>query len=379
LKRVILFLILFSICKAEAQSSALVIADSLYATGNYNKAINYYAKEGSQSAGLQIARAYHSIGNYTKAITQYESLVDKAPDVLIARFELGKLYFKTKRFDDGRKLFTKLVDIDAENPEYLYYLAECFRELDQPASSLTYYKKAVTADSTHLKSLFQLGKYFVVNRETNQALEYLNKGLEFYADDVSLINLKGLAHFNNDAYEKALPLFEILLDLGEKKEFVYTKLAFCYFKAWEFEKAKSTYKRLIEMDVDNHLAYYNLAQVFFKDRQIDSAKFYVRKSIEVQEVTFEKEYMSLAYMYRSEDQLKTALKYYKLAFEEDPTNFRNYYQLCSMIDQTSTDLELKLKYYQNFIEKFGSNIPYMSDRSRKRISELKEEIHFAKK
>lgn len=377
MNRLIYFLLLTVFIKAEAQSSALNIADSLYATGNFNKAINYYAKEGSETAGLQIARAYRSIGNNGKAILQYENLITNAPEFIIASFELGKLYLKAKRFDEGRKLFTTLVGVSPENPEYAYYLAECFRALEQPANSLAFYKKAVVADSTHLKSLFQLSKYFVLKGVTNQALEYLTMGLDYYPDDVAFINLKALAFFNNDDYEKALPLFERLIEMGEKKEFVYTKLAFCYFKTWEFEKAKSTYKKLIEIDDGNYNAYFNLGQVFLKDRQLDSAKYYVRKSIAVQAVTFEKEYASLAHIYRSENDLTTALKYYKRAYEEDPLNYMNYYQICTMIDQTSNDKKLKLSYYQNFIKKFGKNKPYMSERSLKRIRELKEALHFS--
>jgi tetratricopeptide (TPR) repeat protein len=381
LKKSILFIALILVFKAEAQTLSadrqyLAIADSLYSIGNYTNAINYYAKEGSQKGNLQIARAYNSIGNYDKAIVQYENLIAESADLQIARFELGKLYLKMKRFDQGRKLFTSLVRDDENNPAYLYYQGESFRELDQIASSLVAYKKAVAADSTHLKSLFQLGKYFVITRETSQALHYLDKGLEFYAADVSLINLKGLALFTNNEYEKAQPLFERLIALGEKKEFVYTKLAYCYFKTWEFEKAKSTYHQLIKIDKFNQDAYFNLGQVFFKDKQIDSAKYYVKKSIAVQEVTFEKEYANLAYMYRVEDDIKPALKYYQLAFKEDPTAYRNYYQICALVDQSSQDPAHKLAYYENFIKKFGSDKPYISEMVLKRISELKEALHF---
>lgn len=378
MKKLVVLIFLISICKAEAQSLALIIADSLYATGNYTKAINYYAKEGSEKGNLQIARAYNAIGNYDKAIAQYESVVAKTSNVQIARFELGKLYLKAKRFDESRKLFTSLIKDDSDNPTYLYYQGESFRELDEIASSLVAYKKSVAADSTHLKSLFQLGKHFVITREKGEAVKYLNMGLSFHPNDVSLINLKGLSLYNNGEYENAVPLFERLIELGEKKEFVYTKLAYSYFKAWEFEKAKETYRLLIEMDEDNQDAYYNLGQVFFKDKQVDSAKYYVKKSIAVQEVTFEKEYANLAYMYRVEDDFKPALKYYKLAYEEDPLNYRNYYQICAVSDQTFKDPQSKLNCYESFIKKFGRDKPYISDVVLKRISELKEEVHFAK-
>ena len=375
MKKSILFIALLLVFKAEAQSSALVIADSLYATGNYANAINYYAKEGSQKGSLQIARAYNSIGNYDKAIVQYESLVAESPDLQIARFELGKLYHKMKRFDDSRKLFTGLVRDETNNPEFLYYQGESFRELEQAASSLVAYKKAVAVDSTHLKSLFQLGKYFVVQRETNDALLYLEKGLRFYPNDVSFINLKALVLFNNNQYAEALPFFERLIELGETKEFVYKKLAHCYYKTWAFDKSKNTYKTLVEMDPYDHEAYFNLGAVFYKDRQNDSALIYVKKAIKVQEVTFEKEYDFMAGLYRSEEDLKNALKYYKLAHAEASEEPRYYYQICAMIDQTTKDPKVKLRYYEGFIEKYGTKHRYYSDAVAKRISKLKEEIH----
>ncbi len=378
MKKAVIVLLLLNIFKVKAQSSVLAIADSLYATGNYTKAINYYAKEGSQKASLQIARAYNATGNFEKAFVQYQNVVETNPDWQIASFELGKLLIKTKAYDESRKLFSKLARLSTDNPEYQYYLGEAFRKLNQPASSLVSYKKAVDIDSTHLRSLFQLGKYFVITREKVNAMIYLDKGLRYYSDDVSFINLKALAFYNNDEYEMALPFFERLLELGENKEHVYTKLAYCYFKTWEFEKSKAMYYLLIGIDEGNHEAYFNLGQVFYKNRQVDSAKYYVNKSIEVQKVTFEKEFGNLAYMYRVEEDLKSALTYYRMAYEEDPSTYLNYYQICALIDQTSKKLSEKLKYYESFLEKFRNDKPYVSKRVAKRISELKEEIHFAK-
>ena len=374
--RIVIALLLIYVLKAEAQSSASAIADSLYATGNYTNAINYYAQIDNKNSSLQIARAYNAVGNYDKAIVQYEAIIKSVPDLQIARFELGKLYLKTKRFDDARKLFATISSEDPNNPEYLYYLGESFRGQEQTASSLVAYKKAVAADSTHLRSLFQLGKYFVVKQERNEAVKYIDMGLQFYENDVSLINLKALALFNNDEYKEALALFERLLALGERKDHVYGKLAYCYFKDWQFERAKTTYHTLIQRDEENPDPYFNLGHVFLKDRQIDSARFYIKKSIEVQNPSFHREYRSLAGIARDQEDLKTAFNYYKLAYKEEPTDYISYYQVCSLADQLYKDPKIKLEYYENFIKRFGTDKPYVSETVKKRISELKEEVHF---
>ena len=95
--KTIFYIVLASVCfKTEAQSSALKIADSLYASGNYSNAINQYAKAGTPRASLQIAKVYNVIGNFEKAILQYENVVAKDSSLILAKFELGKLYVKIK-------------------------------------------------------------------------------------------------------------------------------------------------------------------------------------------------------------------------------------------------------------------------------------------
>ena len=93
----------------QGQSIIMETADSLYAVGNYTKAINYYAEDGGENSGLQIARAYNAVGNYDKAIAQYQGVIEKHPEGQIAKFELGKLLLRDKQYEVAEKLFSQLI------------------------------------------------------------------------------------------------------------------------------------------------------------------------------------------------------------------------------------------------------------------------------
>lgn len=166
---------------------------------------------------MQIARAYTAKGNVEKAIAEYGALLQLDTSMQIPQFELGKLLLKHKDAQTARIQFSRLVDMGPDNPEYHYYLAEAHRQTDQPSSSLVSYKNALEQDSTHLKSLFQLGKYFTIKRETQQALHYVDKGLQYVENDVALVNLKALIYYNNNQFGAAIPWFERVLALGEHK------------------------------------------------------------------------------------------------------------------------------------------------------------------
>ncbi len=265
-----------------------------------------------------------------------------------------------------------------DNPEYQYYLGEAFQELDQPASALVAYKSAVELDSTHLRSLFQLGKYFTIKLERDQALKYVDAGLRFYENDVSLINLKALIYYNDNQYKTAIPWFERLLEFGETKPYVYEKLAHCYYKNWEFEKAKETYRIWIGIDDQNSDAYFGMAAALQNNKQLDSAEIYINKAMDVQRPVFAEGYSSLASYARERNDLKSALDYYKLAYKETLSDEMIYFNICTLADQLYKDPKTKLGYYENYIKKFGKNMPYVSKIAVRRIKDLKEEIHFAK-
>lgn len=226
--------------------------------------------------------------------------------------------------------------------------------------------------------MFQLSKYYLVKRETDSVITYTNQGLDFYPDDVALINLKALSFFNNAQYSKAIPLFEQLRTLGEHKIYLFMKLGFAYFSTWEFEKAKEMYKIAIAMENDNSDAHYELGHVYLKDRQLDSARIFVEKAVALQKLYLMEEYQTLAVIERQKENLKGSHEYYTLAHKEEPELPRLYWQVCVLYDQLHKDPAKKLFYYQRFVKMYGTEQRYLSQMVQKRISELKEQIHYTK-
>lgn len=370
-------LFLFILFKAGAQTSALSMADSLYALGNYTSAINAYAKVGDEKSNLQIARAYNTIGNFDKSITQYTAVLAQNPELHLARFELGKLLLKTRNYASAMEMFQVLTSSEQQNPEYFYYLGRTYESLDITDKSNKAFKTAVEMDSTHLRSLYALGKYYVGQEIKDSALVYIDKGLKFYENDVAMINLKALAFFNNGQFQLAIPHFERLLELGEEKPFVYEKLAFSYFRNWEPKKALEAYHKLSGFPDKVAAAYIGLGDVFFEEKQLDSAQYYIERSIEERMATFPQEYADLGRIARIKGQTKKSIDYYVKAWEENKDNYYNYYQVCVLADEYYKDSKTRLNYYETLLDMYPDVVPWLKERVQNRISEIKQEIHYA--
>ncbi|MEX0274405.1 MAG: tetratricopeptide repeat protein [Flavobacteriaceae bacterium] len=362
-----------------AQSSS--VADSLYAVGHYAAAINAYASIGTSKAQLQVARSYRAQGHYEKAIVTYGHLIKADPHLEIAKFELGKLYLLKEDFHEALLLFQALREKGWQNPEYHYYTALSLQETGNGDEAVTVYQTGIAQDSTHLRSLFQLGKHYVAKRERDSALLFLNRGLYEYDGDVKLINLKALALYNNAEYAACIPLFEKLRELGYQRPHVQEKLAYARFRDWDFHGAKEAYRELAEYR-DNTLkanAYMGLSSVYYKEQQLDSAEHYAHEFIKVSTPNLVREYGTLASIARKRGHMEKARTYYQNAQEHDPDNLMWGYQICTITDQMEVGLETKLACYESFVKRFGdTKTGYMVQVAQERISRLKEEIHFTK-
>ncbi|KQC30151.1 tetratricopeptide repeat protein [Flagellimonas eckloniae] len=367
-------LILYTI-QGWSQSRSQIKADSLYLIGNYAEAINAYSKVGNEKSSMQIARAYSAIGNKEKAILQYLDIIKNNESHVLARFELGKIYEKTD-LDKAQEVFESLINPRSENPEFYYYLGKILQsKLDYQKGNKAL-KKAIDLDSTHLRSIYLLGKYYVSVEEPSNALETIELGLKTAPNDVALLNLKALAHFNSGFYDKSAPLFLRLLELGEKKPFVYRKLGYSQFKNHDLDNAKETYQTLAKIKNNEADAYFGLGEVYLEEKKLDSAETYFKKSIEERKYVFDNEYRNLGRIARLKNQLKKSLDYYTKAWEENKANFINYYQVCVLADEYYKDPKTRLEYYERLLTDF-KNVPlFISERVKKRISELKEEIHY---
>lgn len=370
-----LLLVVF-VAESRSQSRNQIMADSLYSLGNYAEAINMYSKVGDERSSLQIARAYNASGNYEKAITQYLSVIKNNSENVLSKFELGKLYDKTKKWDVAYVLFKELTESKEANPEFYYYLGKVYLKKTDFDEAIEVLNKAIEMDNTHLRSIYLLGKHYVQVEEPSNAVEIINLGLNVAPNDVALLNLKALAHFNNGFYDKSAPLFKKLLELGEEKPFVFKKLGYSHFKNLDLEKAKEAYKSLSAIPNYKADAYYGMSEVFMEEQQLDSAEIYMKKSIAERRYIYDEEYKTLGRIARLKNQLKKALDYYTKAWEENKANFINYYQVCILADEYYKDPKTRLGYYEKLLTDFKNVSPFISERVKKRISELKEEIHY---
>lgn len=385
---IFLILVLLFSCKTEAQSSVLQIADSLYANGNYTKAITTYeAHDEQEDVYVKLAKAYMAIGNYDRAILNYKLATEAYPEQTLIKYEYAKLLAKTKKRKEATKLFKELINIDALNPNYHYELGLVLEQLkdSNEANKLDtitkkvknrdkaqqHYLKAYKLDKTHQKAIFKLAKYQLIKRNYEASRKYIDVGLNTYKNNVALISLKAQGYYLQQKYEKAIVLFEKLLSLGESSKFIYEKLSDSYKEEYEFDKAISNLKLALKFNTEDTRNLYLLGLLYEKVKDYKKAEKYISLSIKLEDYPLDREYTDLARVYNYLKQPEKAIKAYKKALKENPDNMYAKFLIVHTRADYYKDTESKIKLYEDFIE-HNPKSPFVR-MAKQKASKLKEE------
>lgn len=369
----IVFSVLFAILffKTEAQSSVLTIADSLYLNGNYSKAISAYKSYSNQDEVYNnIAKSYVAIGNYQQALQYYKLYTKAHPEDALSKYEYAKLLTKTKQFEASITIFSELINIDSQNPNYHYEMGLALEKISD-STAMNRFRLAYDLDNTHQKAIFKIAKYFLIKRKHAASHQYIDKGLESYAANVKLISLKAQNYYYQDYYNDAKIWFQKLIDLGESSEFIHEKLSLVYAELSEYEQAIEQRKLALKFNHYDANAMFVIGTYYEQLNDYKNAETYMLKALKLKDIPLDFEYQKLGMVLNRQERYNEAINAFKQSLKENPDNLSSAFFIVTTKDHYYADIDSKIKAYEDFISDYSKS-PFIRF-AKQRIVELKEE------
>ncbi|MGB1307456.1 MAG: tetratricopeptide repeat protein [Oceanihabitans sp.] len=369
-------ILLFIFFKTEAQPSVLKFADSLYATGNFTKAIKAYNTYNEKTeVSIKIARAYQAIGNFGQALNYYKKSSTAHPNNTLILFEYAKLLYKTKNYQQALLYFNKLADVDKENPN-LHYYTGLILEKRGDSTAQAAFKKAFNLDNTHQKSIYKIARYCLKKQKHDSVTHYVLIGLKSYPDNLDLISIQAQSYYWKKEYHLAIEWFQKLIKQKESTQFIHEKLGYCYLKTYQFNKAITQLLLALELDANNTETLFVLGQLYDRIQDFKNAEKYMNRAIELLNQPLDDMFTELAIVYNKQKEYPKAIATLKQAIKENPKNLQAHFYLLMTKDKYYKDLDMKLNAFQKFNKKFPNTIHTPTVKNR--ISELNLEKFRAK-
>ena len=365
-----LFIFLILASRAEAQSvSALAVADSLYAVGNYSAAIEHYEaiQPKKESIYLKLARAHQAKGTLDDAMANYKQAAT-GTDEVIAMNEYGKLLITKRKFAAADSVFSELISVYNTNPDFYYQRGRAKelmpRDIKIYATDSTTtaeenrypyindYKQAVALDSTHQKALGELVVFYLKRKDYKIVEKLAFKALESYPTNVEIISTLAQSYYHKGWNEEAITWFEKLIELGQSTQFIHEKLGNSYYKDRMYKLAIEQYLRALDFSPEDWYLHSVLNKLYNVTQETDKAEMHGLAALEFKDLPLSDEQYTLARTYELKKDWKNAMKYVNRSLEEDPDNKKAEYTKVVVADNYYEDRRTVLKLYEEFIKKY---------------------------
>ena len=365
-----LVLMLSSTWVWSQSNSNFVTADSLYSLGNYSKAIELYKTDKDSIQQFEkIAKAFEAIGNYDMALEYYARNLEINPNPR-SRYAYAKLLSKTKNFTKALETFDELIKIETDNPEYHYQKGVILEQL-KGTLALESYKQALKLDAKHQKAIYKIAREMLKSRNFDKSLELVDDGLGSYKNNVELISLKGQNLFWKQDYHEAIIWFEKLLKLNESTLFVFEKLRDCYAQTYQYEKALFYGEEALNFEVNHAENLFSLALIYEGMGNLSAAEEYIKASIKEKEAILDQEYTKLGYVLNRQKKYDDSIEVLKKAIEENPQNQLSQFYLLNTQNHYYEDLDYKISLHEKFLKKHPEGVYH--NVVKHRLGELKKE------
>ena len=370
-------LFLFIATKAEAQTSALAIADSLYAVGNYSEAIEELERSDSKSEAvlLKLAQAQKASGNMVAALDNYRTVMKLNPKRVLTAVAYGKLLSSTGNLQEADSILSQLTVNHSMNAEFHYQLG-LIREKRKDSTAMKHYNFAILLQKNHQQALAKVAKSALVRGKLVRAERLSKQGLETNPTNLTLLSILAQAYYFQKEYKLAIEEFEKLVGLGAGSEFIHSRLGTSYYHLQNYDKAIAHFNSALDYEDENHATHYSLGKLYALKGAYEDSERHLLFAILLKDVSVDEEFASLGLTYKLSEKPKEALTYFNKALEENPDNERAMYERAIVADSYFKDLQARLNYYQAYVERFeelgSKNLLLLAKR---RIKDIREEMH----
>ena len=245
---------------------------------------------------FRTAQQFLASGNYQEAISHLNTAVGINPRYLKAWSELGRVQSKLKNYEAGIQAYQQALEIEPENDALIASVAYNYLQIEDLEKSGDYYRKMIAKDSLSYDGNVHLGFIYQKLEEVDNAIrhyelalvsnpsdamtmgslanlygkkgdeknkaEYLTKAVEAAPDNYRFKTQLGSLYLKQKEYEKAIPLFEDLVENFPDMAAYHQNLGFALSQTGRKSEAAAELEKAIELKGDDPLIFAILSQIY---------------------------------------------------------------------------------------------------------------------
>lgn len=240
---------------------------------------------------------------------------------------MGLVNVNLQDYKSATTNFEKAIKISPKDATALFYLANCYDNLNRLSDAESYYIKVLEIRENYIDAYKNLCIICMKTDKENNAIEYAMKAKEIAPQDYTFDYLIGTAYVALKIYNKGIEYLEAALALNPEHFQIYNNLGTAYLLVGSREKAIDCYKKAIKIRPEDAISYYNIGSIYQIQNKHEQACDYFEKAYHLDNQ--ENYLISLALSELKSMQLEKAAKHYKALAILHPEKDSFQYNLAS--------------------------------------------------
>ena len=290
-KYYLLFVFAIGLKGAELDNSELALhhfmqGEFLMNQGNYSLAVLEFQDAidldpNAATIHVSIADAYRKLGKIKRSKNHLDIAIELDSSETEALEILGEIYIKSKDYSNAQTVFKKLYDINPDNLDYIFALADLARIQKEWNLAIDYYIEGYNTNSIATNGLEQALQISIATNNFGKA-EYICELLldEQPNNDKILQTLLDLSLFNNN-YELSLKTLTKLETLNGISTETSIQKSAIYEELKDQDKAVKVLLEIVEKDSQDINLLDRLVNLYINNKNNMQAMVYNRKIIDL--------------------------------------------------------------------------------------------------
>lgn len=200
---------------------------------------------------LKRAMAFEDEGDLDMAINEAQRAMELDQDSTRAIRELGCLYYKKNDLEEAEQWLLKATEMNYLDVIAFHYLGELYLELEDIDKAQHYFGKAMQISPRHLDRGIKFGKALVQKEMIPKAIKVFNDAIKLSKDSLEL--REEIADFciENEAYEYAAFLLEVIIGEQPQRTDLFFKLGKTLAAAGDVHRALPYLVDAEKTDIEN--------------------------------------------------------------------------------------------------------------------------------
>ena len=229
---------------------------------------------------VSISDGYRRIGKLDKAENHLLIALELDPKEQEAFEMLGQIYLAQQRYPEAKRIYKELIDLEPDNIDYIFTLADLARIEKEWDLAIDYYLKGYETNAMAVSGLEQALQIALTTNNFKRAEQVCLLLLEENPDNINLLEtMKDLTLFNGH-YDQSLNILDKIEKLNGKSDEIFIQKSALYEELGQPDRALEMIYSALKSDSLNIDVLHRLVTLLINQNKNEDAILYNQKIID---------------------------------------------------------------------------------------------------